>query len=171
MSLATKQVMMVDENDNDLEVVSRERTHKEGLLHRIAVVYLVRDNGDVLVQERMSGRLDHSAAGHVDLGEDYFTAAKRELKEELGVDCELVELGKIMSDEVEPEAGENRIRHFSMVYVANCEPGELVKDEVKSVFLANPQEVFEQMKNDVGNYKFCGGFKASLKFYLDKKLV
>ena len=78
-------VIWVDENDTELGIISRERAHREGLLHRIVVTYLTRPNGDILGQERMSGRLDHSSAGHVDPGESYLAAAKRELNEELGI--------------------------------------------------------------------------------------
>lgn len=162
-------VIWVDENDNEIGVISREKAHHEGLLHRIAVIYLTRKNGQILIQERMSGRLDHSSAGHVDAGEDYLQAAKRELKEELGIECNLIELGKTISDEVEPKADRNRIRHIFKVFECQAEPGNLAEDEVKSVFWADPKTIYEEMRGDVGNNKFCGGFKASLKFFLEKK--
>ena len=38
---------------------------------------------------------DSSAAGHVNAGEDYNSAAQRELKEELGIDVGLKQLGKL----------------------------------------------------------------------------
>lgn len=165
----TDNVVWVDENDNELGIVAREKAHREGLIHRIAVIYLTKKSGEILIQERMSGRLDHSSAGHVDIGEDYLQAAKRELKEELGVDCELVEIGKTISDEVEPETSQNRIRHIFKIFECKAEPGRLAKNEVRSVFWANPKTIFEEMKDDIGNKKFCGGFKASLKFFLEKK--
>lgn len=162
-------VVWVDEDDNELGVITIEKAHREGLIHRIAVIYLTRKSGKILIQERMSGRLDHSSAGHVDVGEDYLQAARRELKEELGTECELVELGKTISDEIEPEADKNRIRHIFKVFECETEPGNLARDEVKSVFWANPKTIYEEMKSDLGNKKFCGGFKASLKFFLEKK--
>ena len=165
----TDNVIWVDENDNELGTISREKAHREGILHRIAVIYLTRKNGDILVQERMSGRLDHSSAGHVDVGEDYLQSAKRELKEELDIESDLTELGKTISNEVEPEAGKNRIRHIFKIFECEAEPGNLAKDEVKSVFWANPKTIYEEMKNDISNQKFCGGFKDSLKFFLEKK--
>lgn len=162
-------VILVDENDNELGVISIEKAHREGLFHRVVAVYLTKKNGQILVQERMSGRLDHSSAGHVDPGENYLEAAKRELKEELGIECELFELGKTISDEIEPEANNNRILHIYKIFECQADPGNLAKDEVRSVFWADPKTIYEEMKNDVGNNKFCGGFKASLKFYLNKK--
>jgi isopentenyldiphosphate isomerase len=77
------EVIWVDEQDNILGSVTLDKAHLDGLLHRIAVVYLTNDLGQILIQERDDGRLDHSAAGHVDIGESYLEAAKRELAEEL----------------------------------------------------------------------------------------
>jgi isopentenyldiphosphate isomerase len=169
---SANEVIWVDENDNELGVISREKAHRKGLLHRIAVIYLTKETGEILIQERMSGQFDHSSAGHVDMGEDYLQAAKRELKEELGIACNLVELGKAISDEVGPGSSQDRIRHIFKVFECQAEPGTLSQDEVKSVFWANPKTIFEEMRSDVGNRKFCGGFKASLKFFLEnKKLI
>lgn len=166
-------VEWVDEDDTILGIIPRAKAHKEGLLHRIAVIYLTRDNGDILVQERISGRFDHSSAGHVDPGEDYLTAAKRELCEELGVcNVELKEIGASIADEVEPEAGRNRIRHKYKLYEYHGEPGKLQEDEVKSVFWSNPLDIYQAMQDDPNNEKYCGGFKDSLKCFLKvKRLV
>ena len=168
-SFNTDDVIWVDEQDHELGVIPIQKAHREGLLHRIVVVYLTRKNGDILIQERISGRLDHSSAGHVDIGEDYLHAAQRELKEELGIECPLIELGKTVADAVEPEADRNRIRHIFKVFECQAEPGTLAPGEVKSVFWADPKAIYEEMKSDTGNNKFCGGFKASLKFFLEKK--
>lgn len=54
-------------------------------------------------------------------------------------------------------------------FESQTEPEDLAKDEVKSVFWTDPKIIYEEMRNDPGNHKFCGGFKASLKFYLEKK--
>src|SRR3990167_11017250 len=79
-------VILVDEQDNVLGEITREKAHQEGLLHRVSATYLTNDRGEILVNERAKdGHLDHSSAGHVDVGESYLEAAKRELEEELGV--------------------------------------------------------------------------------------
>jgi isopentenyl-diphosphate delta-isomerase len=59
--------------------------------------------GEVYLQKRASnllfypGRWSASVTGHVSSGETYLQAAKREVKEELGIDCELTERGKFMT--------------------------------------------------------------------------
>ncbi|MDO8581956.1 MAG: NUDIX domain-containing protein [bacterium] len=161
-------VIWVDEHDKELGIIEKEKAHREGLCDRIVIVYVTRANGDILVQERMDdGRLDHSAAGHVDPGEDYFTAAMRELKEELGVVADLTEIGRGMSGEKGLEVDGYNICHLFKVYVCQAEPRALAKREVKSVYWANPHDVWREMEKDYMEKKYCGAFKVSLKIYLD----
>lgn len=171
-NLTNKEMLeVVNENDEVIGTESRKIIHEKGLLHRISVIYLTREDGEILIQERMDGRLDHSSAGHVDIGENYLQAAKRELEEELGVKAELIKIGKTASDEIDPK-NKNRVRHIFEVFECQTDPGNLAESEVKSVFWADPKAIYEEMKNDADHKKFCGGFKASLKFYLEsKKLI
>ena len=54
---------------------------------RIAVVLVFNTKGEIILQQvaftkkKDAGKWSYSAAGHVDAGEDYPTAALRELKE------------------------------------------------------------------------------------------
>lgn len=82
---------VVDAQDQVIGQATRGVVHREGLLHR-AVHLLVRNpHGELFLQQRSlskdkhPGVWDSSASGHVDAGEDYDTAARRELREELGL--------------------------------------------------------------------------------------
>ena len=82
---------VVDENDCVIRTESRESVHVNNLLHRAVHMLVFNENGDLFLQKRSlwkdrnPGLWDSSAAGHVDTGEDYPTAAPRELAEELGI--------------------------------------------------------------------------------------
>jgi 16S rRNA (adenine1518-N6/adenine1519-N6)-dimethyltransferase len=52
------------------------------------------------VKDRYPGRWDSSAAGHVDLGEDYVACAHREVVEELGLEAELQLAGKLPASDM-----------------------------------------------------------------------
>lgn len=84
-----------DENDNVIRQASRSQVHAEGLLHRAVHIWVFRSDGRLLVHKRSTtkdeypSRFTSSASGHVDAGEDYETAAHRELREELSLAGEL----------------------------------------------------------------------------------
>jgi isopentenyl-diphosphate delta-isomerase type 1 len=82
---------VVDEQDRVLRQMERAEVHRQRLFHR-AVHVLVFDSRDQIYLQRRSqlkdtypGRWTTSCSGHVDAGEDYDQAARRELGEELGL--------------------------------------------------------------------------------------
>ena len=157
-----KNVTWIDENENDLGEVSLDRAHAEGLLHRISVIYLINDQRQILVQKRDDGRLDHSAAGHVEVKESYLDAAERELNEELGVaNVTLKEIGDCISKEIDSKA-----RHKYKVFLCLANPGQLSSEEVQAVFWADPKETWQDMVENSDNKKYCSGFKATLELLL-----
>lgn len=84
-------IMVVNEQDEPVGGASLDEIHSRGLLHRIVFVLVESPEGDLLLQLRSPDVAtypdcwDVSAGGHVDMGEDNLTAAKRELAEELGI--------------------------------------------------------------------------------------
>lgn len=84
-----------DENDNVVGQATRNEVHAQGLLHRAVHIWVWNTAGELLVHLRSENKDEFpscytsSASGHVDSGEDYETAAHRELKEELNLTGEL----------------------------------------------------------------------------------
>lgn len=85
---------VVDEQDEVLRQAPRAEVHRMGWRHR-AVHILVRNSAGQIYLQKRSWRKDchpctwdTSCSGHVDAGETYEIAAVRELKEELGIQCE-----------------------------------------------------------------------------------
>ncbi len=108
--IAQKQEELFDVVDADDKVIgqaTRERVHAEGLIHRaVHILVFNRKTHDCLLQKRSAwkdkhpGAWDSSAAGHLDAGEDYETAARRELAEELGIeDATLILVGMLPPSE------------------------------------------------------------------------
>lgn len=92
---------VVDEDDR---VIGRElgkECVRRGLLHRAIVILLFDEHGGLYIQKRADsmswypGHWTLSVMGHVRSGETYEEAAKRELSEELDVDCELTRVAKV----------------------------------------------------------------------------
>src|SRR5216117_1358346 len=86
---------IVDKNDRILRSASRSEVHGNNLRHRAVHILIFNHAGDVYLQQRSRWKdrhplkWDSSAAGHVAAGESYDQTARRELKEELGVDVPL----------------------------------------------------------------------------------
>ncbi len=81
---------IIDEDDRIVDQATKSLVHDKGLRHRVGAVLLQREGDRYLIPtaselKAESGRLYHSAAGHVLSGESYVDCAKRELSEETGI--------------------------------------------------------------------------------------
>jgi isopentenyl-diphosphate Delta-isomerase len=86
-------VEIVDAQDRPLGVVPLVEAHKQALMHR-SVMVLIHDSDNRVYLQRRSpskkiypGFWDLSATGHVKAGEAREDAARRELREELGIEA------------------------------------------------------------------------------------
>jgi 16S rRNA (adenine1518-N6/adenine1519-N6)-dimethyltransferase len=82
---------VVDAADQVIGTATRGEVHAQHLLHRAVHVFVFNRRGDLLLQQRSAlkdlhpGVWDSSVSGHLDSGEDYATAATREMAEEMGI--------------------------------------------------------------------------------------
>src|SRR3954471_6704889 len=82
---------VVNERDEVVGRATRREVHATGLWHRAVHVLVFDSAGRVFLQKRSMlkdlspGLWDSSCSGHLEAGEDYDTAAVRELAEEIGV--------------------------------------------------------------------------------------
>lgn len=80
---------VVDDRDEILYQAPRSEVHARRLNHRAVHIWVFHPDGRLLLQlrtptkDRHPNTWDSSASGHVDAGEAYPTAARRELEEEL----------------------------------------------------------------------------------------
>ena len=83
------------------QIVSREKAHAEGIPHRTAHIWIIREKEgrvQILLQKRSQnkdsfpGCYDTSSAGHIPAGVDFEDSALRELREELGLTADCSEL-------------------------------------------------------------------------------
>ena len=96
--MAYERVDIVDEQDNVIGTATRAEMRERKLLHRGVAILCRNSKGDVYMHRRTDtkdvfpGLYDCFVGGMVTAGEDYDTAAAREIREELGIEDSPVEL-------------------------------------------------------------------------------
>jgi 16S rRNA (adenine1518-N6/adenine1519-N6)-dimethyltransferase len=162
-------IVVVDENDQPVGQTTKQEAWDKGLLHRIVRVVLLNSKGQMLLQHRTPIKdifpdcWDTAAAGHVDAGEDYLTAAMREAEEELGMTgLVLKPLGNYRSDETWKG---HRFNRFTCCYttVSDVMPTKFEKDkidgfewfevsEVKKLVREHPDKVTDGLRQVFERY-------------------
>ena len=111
---------IVDSDDAVLGRATRSEIHRTGRMHRAVHMMVSNSSGEVFLQKRSASKdtnpncWDSSAAGHVDSGEHYLTAAVREIEEELGVVCEPIHFKEFFRREPELGNGFEHQRYYAV---------------------------------------------------------
>lgn len=90
-------VVLVNPQDEVLGLMEKMQAHENGLLHRAFSVFLFNEKGEMLLQKRATEKYHspnqwtNACCSHPRENEIYLDAAKRRLKEELGIESELKE--------------------------------------------------------------------------------
>ena len=151
--------------------VSRQEAHANGILHRTAHVWIVREaNGrtEILLQKRSDekdsfpGMYDTSSAGHIPAGEEPVPSALRELSEELGISAAPSQLhyaGKIrirFEDIFHNRVFRDNQVSWVFVYQEPMEIGRLTlqKSEVSEVRWFDLDEVWTEIQKG-DRRRFC----------------
>lgn len=137
-----KLLILVDENDRPVGKMEKLPVHEQGLLHRAFSIFIFNKKGEILLQQRADNKY-HSAGfwsntccSHPEFGEDTKEAAKKRLKEEMGLDCELE-------------------FKFKFIYKAEFANG-LTEHELDHVYFGITDELPIPDKLEVNSWKYLG---------------
>ena len=150
--------------------VDRNRAHSDGILHRTAHVWVVRNiNGryEIMLQKRsmnkdsFPGKYDTSSAGHMPAGSEYVESAIRELDEELGIEATSNQLHYAGMFRIQYEKEfhgrlfkDNEVtKVFVYMEPVNIEELSLQESEVEEVRWFDLDEVAEEIKTS--RDRFC----------------
>jgi isopentenyldiphosphate isomerase len=160
---------LLDEVDRHGHLTGRKFTkqeaHDQKLLHRCVAIYVFDERGRLYMQvhKKSGGLLDHSVGGHVDSGEGYAVAAKREGEEELGL--HRVELHELITSLY---SDEGRYPHMFGVY--ECRPKDwhfIPNDEVEEIIPMKLEDIVRRMNQNP--MRFTAGFICTLRAYIKLK--
>ncbi len=93
-----EQVILVDTNDNQIGVEEKIKAHQDGKLHRAFSILVFNQKGESLLQKRAldkyhcPGLWSNTCCSHPQPEESLENAAKRRLKEEMNISCDLEEI-------------------------------------------------------------------------------
>ena len=111
---------VVDENDAVTGTATRKAVHEQKLIHRAIHVFVFNKKGDLFLQKRSTlkdvnpGVWDSSVSGHLDSGEDYLSAALREVEEEMGIEGKVAEdLEQVLSVKPSEQTGWEHVQLFA----------------------------------------------------------
>jgi len=135
-----EQVILVDTRDNEIGTMEKMEAHKKGELHRAFSILLFDRSGKVLLQKRSQnkyhsrGLWTNTCCSHPQPGEALEDAARRRLREEMGID-------------LQPTFS------YSFIYRANLDP-DLIEHELDHVFVGSFSGPPVVNKKEVEEWKY-----------------
>ncbi len=118
-----EEVILVNQKNEQIGTMPKMEAHEKALLHRAFSVFIVNDDGEIMLQQRAASKYHspllwtNTCCSHQRVGESNLDAGKRRLQEEMGFEAELKEL-------------------FSFIYKAPFENG-LTEHEYDHVMIGN----------------------------------
>ena len=150
-------VILVDENDNPIGTMPKMEAHEKAMLHRAFSVFILNANDEVLLQQRANDKY-HSAGlwtntccSHPHPGEDTLGAARRRLKEEMGMEADLQFVFKFMyKAPFDNLLTEHEIDH---VFIGKTNQLPVIKpEEVASYKYMKPEDIKLDMEQNPQSY-------------------
>lgn len=127
---------IVDDDNSVVGTARRSECHgNPALIHRTSHVVVFHPDGRVLLQRRSArkdvqpGKWDTAVGGHLDPGEDFETAARREMREELGIDPALP-LRELFDSRIRNRIESENTRVFAAVFAG---PFDFCREEIDEV--------------------------------------
>ncbi|WP_339629789.1 isopentenyl-diphosphate Delta-isomerase [uncultured Maribacter sp.] len=118
-----EEVILVNQENEQIGTMPKMEAHEKALLHRAFSVFIVNDDGEIMLQQRAASKYHspllwtNTCCSHQRVGESNLDAGKRRLQEEMGFEAELKEL-------------------FSFIYKAPFDNG-LTEHEYDHVMIGN----------------------------------
>ncbi len=172
-----EKVILVDVNDNQIGLMEKMEAHEKALLHRAFSVFVFNSKGEMLLQKRAAtkyhcaGMWANTCCSHQREHESDLDAAKRRLKEEMGIEAPLY---KTFSFIYKAELDNNLTEHeFDHVFVGYYD-GEILfnKEEVDDYYFGTIEEINEKIQFNPSHYTpwFLIAFPRVCEWWKSKQL-
>lgn len=150
-------VVLVDIGDNQIGICEKLAAHRKGLLHRAVSVFIFNSKNELLLQKRninkyhSGGLWSNTCCSHPRPGESNLEAARRRLKEEMGIALQdLTELGSFIYETNFSDLKESELDH---VFTGECNDDPVPNpDEAEDWKWISLENLKEDIKNRPENY-------------------
>jgi len=155
---------IVDKKDRVIAKATKEEKFQKELISRNVVAFIKNNENELIIVKRSSrkrswpNRLDLATCGNVNIGETYRQAIKREIKEELGIDCPVKLYKKIYTEVTE---NKKLVKYFTAVYIGTTNDKPKLSDELLELQYIKPEALGKEMKShpDLFSPSFIREFK------------
>jgi isopentenyl-diphosphate delta-isomerase len=159
-------LVLVDEQDREVGVEEKQAAHVAGKLHRAFSIYIFNSRGELLLTRRAAGKYHspglwtNTCCGHPRPGETTPDAARRRLREETGIVCEIAPKFEFL---YRAEFGNGLVEHEYDHVFTGVYDGPLAIDpaEADAVEWIDPQKLLEDVAARPDRY--TAWLKLSLK--------
>lgn len=133
-------VVLVDQSDVEMGTMDKLAAHEQGHLHRAFSIFIFNDKGQLLLQRRSydkyhgGGLWTNTCCSHPQMNEIVLESAKKRLKFEMGIDCDLEWV-------------------YSFIYKEKVE-NDLIEHEFDHVFKGFSNDIPVPNLDEVSDYKW-----------------
>lgn len=155
--MAEDEVVLVDVYDIETGTMGKTKAHREGELHRAFSVFVFNSKGEILLQQRASGKYhsggdwSNTCCSHPRPGESLESAVKRRMQEEMGFFCPV---RKILTTIYKLDMENGMIEHeLNHVFIGEWDGApEINESEVQDWKFDDTRRVEEEVRMHKGNY-------------------
>lgn len=169
-------VYVLNENGSIKGLQNRQDVHTVGMLHSSVQCWVMNDEGMILIQRRATtkdksaGKWDVSFGGHCTetVNQDVLLAnVIKEGKEELGLTIKPNDIVKLGEVRYTSQKNKNKeLLGIFLIKVANNQEFVFEDGEVSEVKWIEPNDLYNQIKNNPSEYANRLGAISLLKFYI-----
>lgn len=164
--MTEEQFDVVDHQDRVLGQAPRSEVHAHRWLHRAVHIFVFNTRGELLIHQRTATKdecplkFTSSASGHLHAGEDYETAAVRELQEELSLSVPLEYLTKL------PAGPLTSYEHSALYQTVTDAVPRFLPEEILAGAYYPPGKIAEWVANRPDDFTPC--FRSLWAWYAER---
>jgi len=151
-------VIIVDKKDNQIGIEEKLAAHLKGKLHRAFSVFIFNSKGEMLLQKRAKskyhsgGLWTNTCCSHPRPNQNLKDEAKKRLKEEMGIECDLKEISSFIYKVNLGNLTEHEFDHlFLGKFDGDPKPN---KEEAEDWKWVSPKELRKDVKENPEKYTY-----------------